>query len=41
MPYLGLSGKYVPPKKGSWSGVRNMVSGQPPFLCVSMSCATW
>ena len=38
MPYLSAGGKYVPPKNGLWSGVRNTVSGQPPFRPIS--CTT-
>jgi hypothetical protein len=38
-PCRGSGGKYVPPKKGSPSGVRKTVMGQPP-LPVSATTAS-
>jgi hypothetical protein len=41
IPCRGADGKYVPAKKGVPSGMRTMVSGQPPPRRVRSWCAVW
>ena len=39
MPWRSLGGKYVPPKNGFRSGVRNTFIGQPPEPVMACTAA--